>query len=138
MPEAGIPQQAAPAAPAQGQSAPMGVSSVTGPTPNRGYEAAVQQRLGVYLPKLIELIPMAGAGSEVGQALLDAVKKLSKFVQPGSSSPAAEQNELQRAQQQNAQNRASAQQMGRPQMPGQGAMPPGGPPMQPRPQGMAA
>ena len=121
----------------QPQQAPMGVSSATGPTPNKGYEAAVIQRLGSIVPALYEMLPMAGASSDIGKAISKALESLSKFVPPGASNAASQQNDLKRQLMQNQQN-AQMQQQARPQMPGQGGMQPGGPPMQPRPQGMAA
>lgn len=93
------------------QEPPMGASSATGPTPNRGLEAAGMQKLALIVKGMTELLPLLGAGSEPGQAVLDALKKLSKYVQPGSVTPAAEQNQLQSAMMNNIQNSAMIQQM---------------------------
>jgi len=109
----------------------MGVSSATGPTPNKGYEAAVVQRLGNVVNQLTEMIPMVGATSELGQALMKGIQIFAKHVPPGASNPSAERNNLQRMMMQNSQNMQMGQQM-RPQAPPQGGQPPGGPPMMPR------
>lgn len=107
----------------------MGASSATGPTPNRGLEAAGMQKLAMIVKQMTELLPLLGAGSEPGQAVLKCLSSLSKHVQPGSITPVAEQNHLQQAMIQNIQNAAMMKQM---QM-GQGGggppgMAPGGPP----------
>src|ERR1022692_4305727 len=82
MPDA-IPASAPGAQPAPGQppakQAPFGSSPATGPTPNRGYEAPQAQKLGVVLKQLGEMIPLAGATSEMGMAIMDMIKKGSKF-----------------------------------------------------------
>lgn len=112
------------------QQAPMGVSSVTGPTPNKGFEAAVIQRLGGMINTLTELLPMVGATSEMGNMIMDTIKKFSKHVPPGASSPASERNNLQQQMMRNQQNMAMEQQMrggGQQQPQGQ---PQGGAPMQ--------
>jgi hypothetical protein len=115
---------------------PMGVSQVTGPTPNRGYEAAGLQRLGMVVKTLTEALPLLGAGSDAGQAVLKALSSLSKFVPSGAVTPAAERNNLEsmmmRNQQQNQQLQAARQGGGG----GAGAMPGmgggGAPPGMPR------
>lgn len=89
----------------------MGVSSATGPTPNKGYEAAAQQRLGMVIKILGELIPLAGATSDIGNAAMDAIKKLSKFAPPGSTSPAGERNQIESMMLKNTQNQQMQQQM---------------------------
>jgi len=112
----------------------MGVSSVSGPAPNKGYEAAVIQRMGGMINQMQEMIPMVGATSELGLILMDTLKKFAKHVPPGAASPASEKNDLQRRMMQNAQNSQMVNQMrggmGQ-QQPPQGQ---GGPPqMAPRP-----
>jgi hypothetical protein len=111
MPDA-IPT-AAPPQPAGGQAppkqAPFGSSPATGPTPNRGYEAAAAQKLGLVLKQLGELIPMAGATSELGMAIMDMIKKGSKFVPEGSVTPAAEKNQIDNMAMKNTQNNAQMQ-----------------------------
>lgn len=106
----------------------MGVSGVTGPTPNKGYEAAAIQRLGGIVNQLTEMLPMIGATSEIGQAIMKGISLFAKHVPPGASTPASEQNNIQRMAQQNQQNMQMAQQMRGPP-PGGQQQPPGGAPM---------
>lgn len=114
----------------------MGVSSATGPTPNKGYEAAGQQRMGLLLKMATEILPLVGATSEGGKVLLDIIGKLSKVVQPGSNTQASERNAIDKMAMQNAQQSQMMRQMqpGSPAAggPGGGAPPGGGM------QGMAA
>lgn len=105
----------------------MGVSSVTGPTPNKGYEAQVIQRLGSMVNQLTEMLPLVGATSEMGTMIMDTIKKFAKHVPPGASTPASERNNIQQMGMKNAQNMQMMQQM-QPGAPPQGAQP-GGPPM---------
>lgn len=95
----------APAAVPGGQPAqpPFGTTSATGPTPNRGYEAAGLQRLGLVVKQLEELIPMFGAASEPGKACLDALNKLVKLVPAGSVSPASEKSNIENMAMRNTQ-----------------------------------
>ena len=109
------------------QQAPMGVSSVTGPTPNKGYEAQVIQRLGSMVNQLTEMLPLVGATSEMGTMIMDTIKKFAKHVPPGASSPASERNNIQQMGMKNAQNMQMMQQM-RPGASPQGGQQPGGPP----------
>jgi hypothetical protein len=114
MPDA-IPASAPGGAPpgATGQpaakQAPFGSSPATGPTPNRGYEAAAAQKLGLVLKQLGELIPMAGATSEMGMAIMDMIKKGSKYVPQGSVTPAAEKNQIDNMAMKNTQNNQQMQ-----------------------------
>jgi len=117
------------AAPGRPQQAPMGVSSVTGPTPNRGYEAAALQQLGSILQRLTQIQPMVGVTSDIGKVVHKMIGDLAKIVPDGINNPASERNQLQQAMMQNQQQMAQAQQMGRPQA-GGGAQP-GGPPQLP-------
>ena len=89
----------------------MGSSPVTGPTPNQGFQAAGLQRLGIAVKALTDALPLLGATSEPGQAVLDALKKLAKFMQPGDMSGAAEKNQLQGMMQRNQQHNSQLQQM---------------------------
>jgi lysophospholipase L1-like esterase len=93
--------------PAQ-QKPPFGQAAAAQPTPNRGYEAAGLQRLGLVVQQLQELLPQLGSGSDAGQAVLKALTGLSKFVPPGSVTPAAQKQQLERM--------AQAQQQGNQQM----------------------
>jgi hypothetical protein len=101
----------APAAPGgQPQQPPMGVSPVSGPTPNKGYEAAGLQQLGMIVKQLERVIPLLGASSEPGAAALKALNSLAKHVPAGSVTPAAEKNSheqaMMKATQQNQQMQA--------------------------------
>lgn len=89
--------------------APFGSGSAVSPTPNRGHEAAGLQALGLIVQKLGEIIPMVGAGSDVGQVVLDALKKLAKFVPAGSVSPASQRNQLEKMATQQGQNNQQMQ-----------------------------
>ena len=117
--------------PGQGgpQQAPMGVSSVTGPTPNKGFEAAGIQKLGMAIKLMTDALPLVGATSEIGSALMDSIKKLSKHVQPGAMNPASERNNIEQMAMRNQQNSQMQQQMkqqaGGGQSPGAGAAKPG-------------
>jgi hypothetical protein len=83
----------APGQPATPQ-APFGSTSAVSPSPNKGHEAAGMQKLGVVVSQLGEVIPLVGATSEAGMAVMDAIKKLSKFVPAGAVSPAGQRNQL--------------------------------------------
>ncbi len=93
----------------QAQQPPFGASSATGPTQNKGYEAAALQRLGVCLKQLEQLVPMAGTTSELGKDVLDALRKLSKHVPSGSVTPAAEKNNIQQMMMRNTQGNEQMQ-----------------------------
>ena len=114
--------QTAPAAPQQ-QQPPFGTSGATAPTPNKGYEAAAAQRLGLVIQQLDEVIKISGAASEMGQAVFEAMKKLMKFVPPGSVTPASAKNNIEQMAmknaQQNQQMQALKQQQGGAQPPAQ-------------------
>ena len=116
-------------APGQPTQAPFGASPATGPTPNKGFEAAALQRLGLVIKQLTDLLGLAGAGSDVGKDVLKMLNIATKHVPPGSVSPAAEKNNIERMAMQNAQQGQQAAQMrqqggGQPQAP-QGAPMPG-------------
>ena len=87
-------QPSAGAAPATGQP-PFGSSPATGPTQNAGYTAAGAKQLGVLIDGMVMVLQLVGANSEPGQALLDAIKKLGRFVPPGSVTPADKMSVLQ-------------------------------------------
>lgn len=67
------------------------------------------------------MVPLVGAGSDVGQAVLDALKKLSKFVPPGSVTPAAQRNQLEATAMKQGQNNQQMQMLKQMQAGGQGA-----------------
>ena len=79
-----------PAAAPQQPQAPFGTSAATGPTQNKGFEAAAAQRLGSVIKQLESLVALAGATSEVGQAALKMLNIGVKLVPAGSVSPASE------------------------------------------------
>lgn len=130
MPEASPVASAAPQ-PQQGQSqgAPFGSSPATGPTPNKGFEAAGLQRLGMAVKILTETLPMVGVSSEIGQALMAVLPKLAKFVPAGTSTPASERNAMEQMMMRNVQQGGQMQQL-RAQMgqQGGGGAPGGGTP----------
>lgn len=104
--------------PGQGgpQQAPMGSSSITGPTPNRGFEAAGMQKLGMAIKLMTDALSLIGATSEVGHQIMDSIKKLSKHVQPGTMNPASERNNIEQMAMRNQQNSQLQQQMKQQQM----------------------
>lgn len=105
----------------QGQpaAAPMGASQATGPTPNRGFEAAGLQKMGMVVKMLEEIIATSGAVSEVGKAALECLNKLVKLVPPGSVSPAAQKNNIDQMAMKNSQNNQQMQQLKAQQAQGQ-------------------
>lgn len=107
------------------QQAPFGTSGTTSPTPNLGYEAAGLQKLGSIVKQLEDLIPLFGVTTEAGQAVMDTLKKLVKFVPPGSVTPAAEKNQIEQMMMKNVANNQQVQALRQAQMGGGGA---GGPP----------
>lgn len=119
------------AMPVPGQApAPFGQTGATSPSPNLGYEAAGLQKLGSIVKALEDLIPMFGATTEAGQAVMDTLKKLVKFVPPGSVTPASEKNMLEQAMMKNIANNAQVQSLRQAQMPPGAAAPQ--PPMMPK------
>lgn len=127
-----------PAAAPQQQQSPFGSSPATGPTPNKGYEAAAAQRLGLVIKQLEELIPMAGATTDIGKACLDALNKLVKYVPAGSVSPATAKNNIEQMAMRNAQNNGQMQALKAQRMQGGAAGAPGGAPAAPQPAQQAA
>ena len=128
-------QAPAPAAPGgQPPAPPFGSTPATGATPNKGYEAAGLQKLGVLLKQMEGILPEVGAGSDVGKVLLDCMTKIAKFVPSGSVTPAAQKNSIeaqQRSMAQNNQQMQAIQQMRQRQAQGggQGGAPGGQPGM---------
>jgi hypothetical protein len=95
----------------------MGSTPATGPTPNKGYEAAAMQRVGVLVKQMTDILPMVGATSDLGQALMKSITALAKHVPPGSNSNAAEKNSIEKMAIQNQQNGAMQQQLKQPAAP---------------------
>jgi hypothetical protein len=125
----------APAAPG-GQPAqpPFGQTPATGATPNKGYEAAGLQKLGVVVKQLEGLVAELGATSEPGQAVLKALSSLVKFVPQGSVTPAAQKNSIEAQMRAHAQGNQQMQALKQRMMQAQGGGgAPGG-----QPQGAAA
>lgn len=85
------------------------------------------QGVGVVLNKLSEMLPMAGATTPLGKAIMRAIEALAKEVPPGTVSPQAQSNTLQQMQMKNQQQQATMKQMN----PAAGGGAPGGqqPPM---------
>ncbi|MFA5897707.1 MAG: hypothetical protein WC829_01210 [Hyphomicrobium sp.] len=103
-----MPETTPTAAPQQ-QQAPFGASPATGPTPNKGFEAAAAQRLGIVIKQLEELVSLAGATSEVGQAALKMLNIGVKLVPAGAVSPASQKNNIEQMAQKNAQQNMQMQ-----------------------------
>lgn len=87
----------------------MGSTSAVGSTPNKGYEAAGLQKLGVLVKQMERMLPELGATSEAGQAVLKALNSLVKFVPSGSVTPAAQKNSIEEQQRSMAQNNQQMQ-----------------------------
>ena len=115
----------APPSPAQGQGqqAPFGQSPVTGPTPNKGFEAAALKRVGLVVKQLTELLQLAGASTDVGKDILKAINMLVKHVPSGSVSPADEKGEMERRSMANTQNNQQMQALRQSQQPPAGGQP---------------
>ena len=85
------------------------------------------QKIAMATKLLGDALAEAGATSEVGQKLLDVLKKVSALAPPGSSTPASEKNNIEQMAMKQAQQNRQMQMLRQQQM-GQGA---GGPPAQP-------
>jgi hypothetical protein len=119
------PTQAAGSGGQQPPTAPFGQSSATQPTQNRGYEAAGLQRLGSIIKQLESLVPMFGAGSEIGEAVLKMLSLGAKHVKPGTTTPASEKSNIEQMAMRNAQQSQAMQALRQQQQGGQAqAQPP--------------
>ena len=110
------------------QQPPFGTANATGPTPNKGFEAAGLQRLGSVVKSLEEMVPMFGAASEHGKEVLKALNILVKLVPAGSTTPASERSNIENMAMKNTQANAQMQALKQRQAQGGGAqpgMPPG-------------
>ena len=87
-----------------------------GATPNKGFEAAGLQKLGVIVKELESLVPMVGATSEVGKAVLDALRGLAKHIPTGAVSPASQRNVMQDMMMKAQQNGQMQQQLDKQRM----------------------
>ena len=102
---------------------PFGSSPATGPTQNKGQEAAAVKILAVATDGLMLAVQMVGPTSEAGRGILEAIQKLAKLVPPGSVTP---QDKMKVMQQLTMAAQKQGQQMSQ--------MRPGGaPPGQPQP-----
>jgi hypothetical protein len=72
------------------------------------------QRVGVLVKQMTEILPMVGATSDLGQAIMKSITALAKHVPPGATSNAAEKNSIEKMAIQNQQNGAMQQQMKQP------------------------
>lgn len=122
------PGQAQPQPPsgAQPGQPPFGSSPATGPTQNKGQEAAAVKILAVATDGLMLAAQMVGPTSESGRGILEAIQKLAKLVPPGSVTP---QDKMKVMQQLAMAAQKGAQQMSS-MRPG-GAPPAGAPPGHP-------
>lgn len=105
-----MPEAANPTAPgAQPKAAPFGQSPVTGPSPNKGFEAAALKRAGLVVKQLNEMLGMVGVGTDIGKDVLKAMNLLAKHVPSGSVTPADEKVALERQMMNNTQNNQQQQ-----------------------------
>lgn len=74
---------------------PFGASPATNPQASQGNEAAAIARMDVIVKLLAQTLPLAGAASELGGVIMDALKKLGKFVPQGQVSPGMQQSQIQ-------------------------------------------
>lgn len=77
---------------------------------------------------LESLVPLLGASTEPGKAVLDALKNLAKWLPAGSVTPASERNTLEQAMMQNTANNQQVQALRQSSMGQQ----PGAPPAMPK------
>jgi len=89
----------------------FGSSPATGPSQNQGMNAAGMQKAGMVVKLMSEALPLVGASSELGQELLNSIKRLAKLVPAGSSTPQGDQAALQKMMMARAQQAAMMQQM---------------------------
>ncbi len=100
-----------PAAQSQQSQAPFGASQATGPTPNKGFEAAAAQRLGLIIKQLEEIVSTAGAASDIGKDALKMLNIAVKHVPAGAVTPAAAKNNIDQMAMKNTQNMQQMAQM---------------------------
>ena len=61
------------------------------------------QRLGLVIKQLTDILPLAGATSDIGKTVLDVLGKLAKHVPAGSNTQASERNAIDQMAMKNAQ-----------------------------------
>ena len=83
------------------------------------------QRVGLVIKQLTEILPMAGATSDIGKTILDVLGKLAKHVPSGSNTQASERNAIDQMAMKNAQAAQTNKALQQPQG-GQQGGPPGG------------
>ena len=81
------------------QQPPFGQPGASQGSPNRGFEAAGLQRLGLAVRMLEQLVPLLGSSSEPGKVVMETITKLAKFVPAGSVTPAAQKSQIEQMQQ---------------------------------------
>ncbi len=92
---AGSPPGASGASRPQSGQPPFGSSPTTNPQASQGNEAAAVARVDVIIKLLSQTLPLAGAASELGSAIMDCIKKLSKYAPTGQVSPGIQQSQIQ-------------------------------------------
>lgn len=114
---------------------PIGSSPVQMPTPDRGNQAAALAQLSWAVKILEGALPLLGATSEPGQAVMKALTTLSKHVDPGAFSAGTQRSTLEKMMMQAKQDNPMQQILGAMgQGQGQG-QPPSAPPQAPQPGG---
>lgn len=93
-PAPAAPGAAAPPGQPSGGSPPFGSSPATQPTQNLGHVAMGMTKLALVVQQLGDIVPLVGAASETGQAVVEAIRKLAKHVQPGSATDADKTNQM--------------------------------------------
>lgn len=72
----------------------VGSISTTQPVPNRGAEAMAIQGVSLIVKLMGELVPKSSSNPELQNALMDSMRKLSKFTSASGSSPGAQQQQM--------------------------------------------
>lgn len=129
-----MPETAPPPAKPSSDGAPFGSTPATSATPNKGFEAAALQQVGVVVNQLVKIMAGVGANTEVGKAIMKILPTLSKLVPAGAVTPAGERQQLQKqmmeALQRNQGMQAYKAQQAKSMMGGGQGGPPGGQPGQ--------
>lgn len=96
---------------APGTPPAMGAGGASMPTPDAGAEAAALGQLAWVLRGMEEILPLVGANSAIGEALVPMIQKLGKMIPPGGGSPGIERNALDQMQQQQQQEQPMLQRL---------------------------
>jgi len=102
----------------------FGASPVAGPSPNLGMNASGMQKVSMAVRLLSEAMPLVGASSEVGNAILNSIRTLSKHVPANTSTPSVDQATLQKMLMDRARQSAMMQQAQQGQPSPNASMPP--------------